>query len=66
MTAATPGLDPDGRERLERELAQLRAQRRHLAADGRDDDPVGDRADQAVELERNDDLARMDARIREI
>lgn len=44
----------------------LRARRRELAADLGDDDPVGDRADQAVALEQADDLAQLDERIGEI
>jgi transcription elongation GreA/GreB family factor len=54
------------RQRLEDELAQLRARRRALAAelDGRDS--VGDRADHADMLEQADDLAWLDERIAEI
>ncbi|HWR47016.1 MAG TPA: nucleoside diphosphate kinase regulator, partial [Pseudonocardiaceae bacterium] len=66
MAPTRGGLSAEGRERLERELAQLREQRRELAADLSDDDRVGDRADQAVLLEQADDLAQMDGRIQEI
>lgn len=66
MSPTTPGLSADGRERLEREVALLREQRRELAADLSDADPVGDRADQAESLERADDLAQLDGRIKEI
>jgi transcription elongation factor GreA len=66
MAPTRGGLSADGRQRLEREVALLREQRRELAADLSDDDPVGDRADQAVMLEQADDLAQMDERIREI
>jgi transcription elongation factor GreA len=66
MPAKTPRLSADGRKQLERELALLRKQRRELAADLSGDDPVGDRADQAVALERADDLVQMDGRIKEI
>ncbi|MBV8541308.1 MAG: GreA/GreB family elongation factor [Pseudonocardiales bacterium] len=66
MSPTTPGLSADGRERLEREVALLREQRREPAADLSDADPVGDRADQAELLERADDLAQLDGRIKEI
>lgn len=66
MAPTRGGLSAEGRERLERELALLREQRRELAADLSEVDPVGDRADQAVVLEQADDLAQMDGRIREI
>ncbi len=54
------------RQRLEEELAQLRARRRDLAAelDGRD--TVGDRADHADVLEQADDVAWLDDRIAEV
>ncbi|MGH3785450.1 MAG: GreA/GreB family elongation factor [Pseudonocardiaceae bacterium] len=53
-------------QRLEEELAQLRARRRALAAelDGRDS--VGDRADHADVLEQADDIAWLDDRIAEV
>ena len=58
------------RDRLERELDRAREQRHRLAVQlgGEDpDDPdPGDRGDQAVQLEGQDDLARMDRRIAEI
>jgi transcription elongation factor GreA len=58
------------RERLERELAQAREERRRLAVQlgGEDpDDPDrGDRGDEAFQLEGLDDLARMDQRIDEL
>lgn len=56
--------------RLEQELARLRTERRTLAANlgGEDpDDPgVGDSGDQSQRLEGDDNLARIDQRIREI
>ncbi|MGH3822922.1 MAG: GreA/GreB family elongation factor [Pseudonocardiaceae bacterium] len=54
------------RQRLEEELAQLRARRRALAPelDGRDS--VGDRADHADILEQADDIAWLDDRIAEV
>lgn len=60
----------EARDRLERELAQAREQRRTLAVQlgGEDpDDPdTGDRGDDANQLEGLDDLARMDRRIDEL
>jgi transcription elongation GreA/GreB family factor len=64
--------EPSGaaRDRLEQELARVRAQRQRLAAQlgGEDpDDPdVGDRGDQANQLEGRAELARLDRRISEI
>lgn len=54
------------RQRLEEELAQLRARRQALAdeLDGRDS--VGDRADHADMLEQADDVAWLDDRIAEL
>lgn len=54
------------RQRLEKELARLRARRCALAAelDGRDS--VGDRADHADVLEQADDVAWLDDRIAEV
>jgi transcription elongation GreA/GreB family factor len=58
------------RERLEQELARVREQRDRLAVQLGGEDPVdadlGDRGDEAVQLQGLDDLARMDRRIREI
>jgi transcription elongation GreA/GreB family factor len=64
------GSDVATRGRLERELAELRGQRRAVAARLGGEDPedraVGDRGDQAVALEGLDELARLDRRITEI
>ncbi|MBV9142743.1 MAG: GreA/GreB family elongation factor [Pseudonocardiales bacterium] len=54
------------RQRLEEELAALRARRRALAAELDERDPVGDRADDAVVLEQADDIAWLDDRIAEV
>ncbi|MET8951947.1 GreA/GreB family elongation factor [Streptomyces sp. NPDC004393] len=52
------------RHALEQELADLRAERTMVAATLRDSDAaVGDRADEADELQRAGDLQRLDARI---
>jgi transcription elongation factor GreA len=64
------GLSAATRDRLERELAQIRGQRQRLAVELGGDDPAdpdpGSRGDEAVQLEGLDDLARMDRRIAEI
>lgn len=52
--------------RLAEELHVLRARRRAVQAGLIGDDGPGDRADQAVTLELNDELARLDNRIGEI
>jgi transcription elongation factor GreA len=54
------------RQRLEEELAQLRARRHTLAAELDERDSVGDRADHADLLEQADDVAWLDERIAEI
>ena len=58
------------RDRLEQELARVREQRHRLAVQlgGEDpDDPsLGDRGDEAVQLEGLDELARMDRRVDEL
>ncbi|PXY26979.1 GreA/GreB family elongation factor [Prauserella muralis] len=62
---STGGLSPATRERLERELEQLREQRDALAP-RLGDDPLGDSADQADLLERAEVASRLDRRIAEI
>ncbi|MDQ4011564.1 MAG: GreA/GreB family elongation factor [Actinomycetota bacterium] len=54
------------RQRLEEELAQLRARRDALGAELGERDTVGDRADHADLLEQADDVAWLDDRIAEI
>ncbi|MEU8761533.1 GreA/GreB family elongation factor [Streptomyces sp. NPDC048659] len=51
---------------LERELAELRDRRAKVAATLPDDDMVGDAADAAEELDRADDVGKLDQRIEEI
>jgi transcription elongation GreA/GreB family factor len=62
---STGGLSPATRERIERELAQLRQQRQALAP-RLGDDPLGDSADQADLLERAEVVSRLDRRISEL
>ncbi|MER7536884.1 GreA/GreB family elongation factor [Streptomyces sp. NPDC097704] len=68
MTGGPEPISAAGREELERELAGLRVEREAVAATLRDGggDEVGDRADEADELQRGDDLDRLDTRITEI
>ncbi|MCC9307391.1 GreA/GreB family elongation factor [Kitasatospora sp. RB6PN24] len=69
MTTGSTGpapVSPEGRRALEAELAEVRAERAAVAATLRDKDGVGDRADDADELQRVSDVARLDRRIREI
>ncbi|MFJ5830929.1 GreA/GreB family elongation factor [Streptomyces sp. NPDC093089] len=67
MTGGPEPLSAAAGEALRRELADLRTERANVAATlGGPDDEVGDRADQADELQRADELARLDARIAEI
>ncbi|MFC5993561.1 GreA/GreB family elongation factor [Pseudonocardia hispaniensis] len=70
MNEQRPGggsrLSGQTRERLERELAELRARHRALDEVVASTDGVEDRADQAQRLELADDLARLAERIREI
>ncbi len=62
---STGGLSPATRERLERELEQLRQQRAAMAP-RLGEDPLGDSADQADLLERAELASRLDRRIAEI
>ncbi|MEU4062627.1 GreA/GreB family elongation factor [Streptomyces wedmorensis] len=67
MTGGPEPISAAAREALRRELADLHTERDSVAAAlGGPDDEVGDRADQADELQRADDLDRLDARIAEI
>jgi transcription elongation factor GreA len=60
------GFDPATRQRLTRELAELREQRRELVVDLADEQPTGDSGDQSQRLQRADDLAWIDERIAEL
>lgn len=68
MTGVPEPLSPDARRALEKELSDLREERRSVAATlrGNGSEGVGDSADQADELQRASDLARMDTRIAEV
>ncbi|MFF8378472.1 GreA/GreB family elongation factor [Streptomyces sp. NPDC015661] len=68
MTGGPEPLSAVARAALERELAELRTEREAVAVTlrGGGGDEVGDRADQADELQRADELDRLAARIDEI
>lgn len=68
MTGGPEPLSAVAREALERELADLRTEREAVAVTlrGGGGDEVGDRADQADELQRADELDRLGTRITEI
>ncbi|MFF1797041.1 nucleoside diphosphate kinase regulator, partial [Kitasatospora sp. NPDC058263] len=65
MTGVPEPISPEAREALEQELAQLRIERDAVAATlkGTGTDTAGDLADQADELQRVTETARLDARI---
>ncbi|MER5407623.1 GreA/GreB family elongation factor [Streptomyces sp. NPDC002769] len=66
MTSEPAPISEAARHALEQELADVRAERRTVAATLRNTDTVGDHADQADELQRANDLEHLDARISEI
>ncbi|MER5352393.1 GreA/GreB family elongation factor [Kitasatospora sp. NPDC002551] len=66
MTGAPEPISEVGRSALERELADLRAERESVAATLRGGEEVGDPADQADELQRADRLDALDGRIARI
>lgn len=63
MTSEPEPISEAARQALEKELAEIRAERSSVAATLRDGDTTGDRADEADQLRRADELDRMDARI---
>ncbi|WP_406432315.1 GreA/GreB family elongation factor [Streptomyces sp. NBC_01589] len=65
MTGGPEPISDAAREALERELADLRAERETVAATLRGGERVGDRADEADELQRGTELDRLDTRIAE-
>ncbi|MFF0464921.1 GreA/GreB family elongation factor [Streptomyces mexicanus] len=66
MTGEPAPISAEARRALERELAELRAQREAVAATLRGGDAQGDTADQADELQRAAQLQRLDRRIGDI
>ncbi|MBV6696814.1 GreA/GreB family elongation factor [Kitasatospora aureofaciens] len=66
MTDGPEPISADALRALRQELTELRADRDAVAATLRGEDPVGDRADAADELQRASDVTRLDRRIAEI
>ncbi|MEU9702450.1 GreA/GreB family elongation factor [Streptomyces sp. NPDC047981] len=66
MTGGPEPISAEALRALRKDLDELRAERAKVAATLRNEDPVGDRADEADELQRASDLARLDRRIDEI
>ncbi|MFB7307279.1 GreA/GreB family elongation factor [Streptomyces sp. NPDC056192] len=66
MTGGPEPISDVAREALERELVDLRAERETVAATLRGGERVGDRADEADELQRGTELDRLDTRIDEV
>ncbi|MEU9132655.1 GreA/GreB family elongation factor [Kitasatospora sp. NPDC048540] len=68
MTGIPEPISPDARRALEQELSVLRGERDTVASTlhGTDADSPGDRADEADELQRATEAARLDTRIAEI
>ncbi|MGW2747806.1 GreA/GreB family elongation factor [Streptomyces sp. NPDC001450] len=66
MTSEPEPISEAARQALEKELAEVRAERASVATTLRDSDTTGDRADEADQLRRADELDRLDARISEI
>ncbi|MDX3769119.1 MULTISPECIES: GreA/GreB family elongation factor [unclassified Streptomyces] len=66
MTGGPEPISDVAREALERELADLRAERETVAATLRGGERVGDMADEADELQRGTELDRLDTRIAEL
>jgi transcription elongation GreA/GreB family factor len=66
VTSARRGLSPEARQQLERELAELRAQRAAMAPRLGEQERTGDAADQAGQLEHAEVAAWLDRRIADI
>ncbi|WP_405020805.1 GreA/GreB family elongation factor [Kitasatospora sp. NBC_00070] len=66
MSSGPAPISAEARRALEQELADLRAERGAVAETLGSTDPVGDPADQADELQRATEVARLDSRIDEI
>ncbi|MFD4789547.1 GreA/GreB family elongation factor [Streptomyces sp. NPDC058459] len=63
MTGDPEPINTEARGALEQELSELHAERETVAATLKDSDEVGDHADQADEIQRADQLNRLDERI---
>ncbi|MFI8347848.1 GreA/GreB family elongation factor [Streptomyces sp. NPDC085596] len=63
MTGDPEPISAEARRALEQELSDLHDERKTVAATLKDSDEVGDRADQADEIQRADQLNRLDERI---
>ncbi|MGW2250076.1 GreA/GreB family elongation factor [Kitasatospora sp. NPDC001660] len=66
MTDGPEPISADALHALQQELTDLRADRDTVAATLREGEPSGDRADEADELRRAEDVTRIDRRIAEI
>ncbi|RMB79400.1 GreA/GreB family elongation factor [Streptomyces shenzhenensis] len=66
MTGGPEPIGADARRALERELADLRSEREAVASTLHSDGGTGDTADQADELQRATEIARLDDRISRI
>lgn len=66
MNGGPEPISTAARKALEQELAELRTERATVAATLNGGDEVGDRADQADELQRGTELDHLDTRIAEI
>ncbi|MFD7900865.1 GreA/GreB family elongation factor [Kitasatospora sp. NPDC057904] len=66
MTDGPEPISADALRALHRELTELRVTRDAVAGTLREGEPTGDRADEADELQRADDVTRIDRRIAEI
>lgn len=66
MTGDPEPISADARRALAHELDNLRAERATVAATLQDSDAVGDRADEADQLQRAEELKRLDHRIHDL
>ncbi|MFJ8476130.1 GreA/GreB family elongation factor [Kitasatospora sp. NPDC094011] len=66
MSGGPEPISAEGLRAVREELAQLRTERGKVAATLRGEDPVGDRADAADELQRASEVTRLDRRIVEL
>ncbi|MFJ2862479.1 GreA/GreB family elongation factor [Kitasatospora sp. NPDC087314] len=66
MTDGPEPISAEALRALQGELAQLRAERERVLGTLRGEEPVGDRADAADEVQRADQVARLDLRIAEV